>query len=565
MTRRSHRPRQDAVPTESIKPTEKISWSAPLRGLLALTVFVAVLIIFSAPAHAGTYSVYSCKGPANEPLGSAGWVAGSLGAPTTDFDYVNDCPGAGLSVSTKASAAYANTNSGFFRFTPPTDTELSGFQIKRQLQTLFMDVGYGTYTSVVRERRGASVVSAGCVARTTNCTFGVPVADTVEENLSPADSVSIEVVCNAAPCPVSNGNVDVKATLVGSRIDLLDDYEPQVLNATGSLISGPAIPGSRSVVIATSDRGSGIRRVSLSVDGGAAQIDEPGGNCVEPFSTPVPCPLTHTSSFSVDTSGLAVGAHNLSVLVEDAAGGTVNYGPIPFTVLAPTIDPVDPGPPVGSDGQPLTNGVPAVERPQLSLGQSRIESKSAGMTSIVGTLRAPDGTPIVGATVLPLSIDLGSAEEPAVSLPGVTTGADGSFSVAVEVKGAKRIRIAFRPNLVSAETAIASVVVRQALKLSVKRSKARVKRRGRIVLSGVLTGAGSATNDAPVEINALVKGKWRAVGVVETNSKGKYSWKYRFVSVRRTTKFKFRALVRRSAAWPWPTKVGRTVSVRVSP
>lgn len=540
-------------------PTEKFNWSVPIRGAVALAVLVAILIVFSAPASAGTYSVYSCKGPSGETLGTDGWVAGTTGAAASDYVFTNDCQGAGMSVATKPTVAYANGSTGTYKFLPPTDTELTAFSIKRQLKTLFLNPGYGTYSAVVRERRASSAVAAGCVTRTTDCSFGIPSADTVEQNLSPADSVAIEVGCNAATCPVSNGNVDVKATLVSSRIDLMDDYQPQVLNVTGTLLTTPSEPGSRTLVIATSDRGGGIRRVSLSVDGGAADVHEPGGSCVEPFSTPVPCPLALTSSFTVGTSGLSVGAHSLTVLVEDAAGETVNYGPIPFTVLDAPV-----GPPIGSQGQPLTNGVPAVEVPQLTIGQSRIESKRGGSTTVSGTLRAPDGTPIAGATVSPVAIDLGTAEAVENGLPNVVTGQDGTFSFSVVADGAKRIRISFRPNPGAAETAYSSVIIRQALSLSVKRSKARVKRRGKIVISGVLTGAGAATNDAPVEINALVSGRWRAVGVVETNAKGKYSWSYRFVSVRRATTFKFRALVRRSAAWPWPTEVGKTVTVRVA-
>lgn len=540
-------------------PTEKFNWSVPIRGVIALAVFLTILIVFSAPASAGTYSVYSCKGPAGEPLDAEGWVQRSVGLSLGSFVFSGSCATTGLSVATSPTTNYSNNNSGSLVFEPPANTTIDDFEITRQLKVGFLPTGTGTYSAVVRERQGLSTTTTGCVSRSTDCSYGIPVPEAVSPNLLPADSIAVEVSCNAATCVQSNGNVDVRATLVAARVDLLDTTAPEIEAVSGSLLAGPSGTGSRSLIVSTSDVGGGVRRVSISVDGATPEVHETGGSCAVPFSDPVPCPANLTSAFVVDTAQLAGGAHSVVVTVEDAGGETATSASIPFTVPD-----AGAGPPIGSDGQPLTNGVPAVERPLLNLSQSRIESKSGGVVTVAGTLLAPDGTPISGASVSSTVIDLGTADGIESALPAVQTGADGSFSIAIAASGAKRVRFSFRPNPNAAETAFASVIVRQALKLSVKRSKARVKPRGTIVISGVLTGAGTATDGAPVEINALVGGRWRAVGVVETNSKGKYSWRYRFVSVRRATTFKFRALVRRSAAWPWSTEIGNTVSVRVA-
>lgn len=557
MTRRPPRPKQRAAPSEPMRQTQKFNWHAPIRGLIALVVFVAVLVLFAAPASAGTYSVYSCEGPANEPLGAEGWVQEVTGAPLSKFVFSGDCATTGLKVAFSPSHIYSNAELAALNFRAPANTEIGGTSLTRQLSVDFLAGGSGTYSAVVRERRGLNSTTAGCVGRTSDCLFGFPTPETVDENLSPSELVGLEISCNVSICDASA--VDVHANLNSARIDLVDTDQPHIESISGTLLSGPAAPGARSLFVSASDLGGGLRRVTTSIDGGTLETHEIGGACAEPFSRPVPCPLNLTSSFSVDTSQLSPGVHSLTVAVEDAAGETDQSDAIPFTVLSSSVPP-----PVGSDGQPLTNGQPAVERPLLNIAEPRIESKRGGITVVAGTLRTADGRPIAGATVVPVEIDLGNPEAPETALPTAVTNADGTFSVAVVASGAKKIRLSFRPNPGSAETAIATMIVRQDLVLSVKRSKAKVKRGGRITISGVLTGAGSATNDAPVEINALVNGKWRAVGVVETDAKGRYSWKYRFVSVRRATTFKFRALVRRSAAWPWPTEVGSTVSVRVA-
>ncbi|MGB1582928.1 MAG: hypothetical protein ACPHCI_03985 [Solirubrobacterales bacterium] len=559
MNRRSHK-------TQHPEPhTDRSEWVIPVRVIGTLAVFVALIILFAAPASAATYSVYSCKGPSDESLPATDWTQLSTNLPLTSFDFSGTCDTGGLTVATKQSSFYSTGDSASLQFAAAPNTDIVGISLTRQLRVQYQGGGSGTYSTIVREQRANATVDTGCIAQSTNCSIGYPTPTSMGLTLNPADSVSMRIACTIPTCPQGNGDVDVRATLVSARVDLDDAHAPTVTSITGSLLSSVSEPGLRSVVVAASDVGGGIRRVSLAVDGGTPDVYETGGSCAEPFSSRVPCPLNLTSAFVVDTNQLAIGSHTVNVVVEDVAGTTTSYGPIPFTVLAASpAPPAVPQPPTGSGGQLLSNGAPAVERPIMSLAKTRIESKKSGTVTINGVLVAPGGAPIGGAALQPIETDIGDVDAVETALPATFTAADGSFSIPVRAAGAKRIRISFRPNPSAAETAVVSVLVRQELRLSVKRSRSKLKRRGRLTISGRLTGAGAATNDAPVEINARVGRSWRAVGVVETNSRGVYKWRYRFVSVRRTKTFKFRALVRRSAAWPWPTEVGRTIKVRVT-
>ncbi len=559
MNRRSHTT-HDPEP-----PKDRSEWAVPVRVIGTLAVFVALIILFAATASAATYSVYSCEGPADESLPATDWTQQSTNLPLTSFDFFGTCETGGLTVATKQSSFYSTGDSASLQFAAPPSTEIVGFSLTRQLRVEYQGSGSGTYSAIVRERRANATVDTGCIAQSTNCSIGYPTPASLGLTLNPADSVSMRIACTIPTCPQGNGDVDVRATLVSARVDLDDSATPSVTNVAGNLPSSVAEPGLRNVVVSSADTGGGIRRVSLQIDGGSPQVYETGADCVEPFSTRIPCPLNLTSAFVVDTRALSVGVHTINVAVEDVAGNTSSFGPTPFTVLAasPAL-PQPPQLPIGSGGQPLTNGAPAVERPIMSLAQTRIESRKSGTVTINGVLVAPGGAPIGGAGLQPTETDIGDVDAVETALPVTATAADGSFSIPVRAAGAKRIRISFRPNPSAAETAVVSVLVRQQLRLSVKRSRSKLKRRGRLTISGRLTGAGAATNDAPVEINARVGRRWRAVGVVETNSRGVYKWRYRFVSVRRSKTFKFRALVRRSAAWPWPTEVGRTIKVRVT-
>lgn len=554
MTRRrmhTHRltHQQDQGPSD-----RRESWMVVVRGLIALGLFVAMIVLFTAPAHAGTYGVYSCLGPANEPLGTSGWQQQSNGAPLANFDFTGDCA-TGLRVALDPAVAYANNNSGSLVFTAPADTDITGFELRRGVRVQFNAPG-GTYGAVVRERAGAANSTSGCVMRTTSCQFGIPDPDVVTQTFTPLDSVAIEVSCNQASCPATGGNAEVESVLNSSRIDLADTNLPQIVSVTGTLAGSTSAPSTRTVLVSATDAGGGVRRIELYVDGALADAQEPGGTCVEPFSEPVPCPLNLTSNFNYSTAGLVTGAHVFTVRVVDAGGDSVTSGPFSFTITG--------APPTGSDGLPLINGTPAVERPQMSVSSARIESRRGGNVSVSGIVRTDAGVPVVGATVTATATDLGDADAEPLPLGPVVTGSDGGFTLPVLASGAKRVRLSFRPNPVSAETAFASVVVRQALTLSIKRSKARVKPRGLLQISGALGGAGSAEAGAPVEIQTVIRGKWRAVEVVETNSRGAYKWRYRFVAVKRSADFKFRAIVRKSGPWPWPTKASSVVSVKVA-
>lgn len=524
------------------------------RGVLALAVFVAVIMFFTSPANAGTYSVHSCVGPAAEPLGAAGWQQQSNGSALANFDFTGDCA-TGLRVALDPAVAYTNNNSGSLVFTAPADTEIASFELRRGVRVQFNAPG-GTYGAVVRERAGALNSTSGCVMRTTSCQFGIPTPDVVMPTFTPLDSVALEVSCNQANCAATGANAEIEAVLNSSRIDLSDTDLPQIVSVSGSLAGSNSAPSMQTVLVSASDVGGGVRSIELYVDGALADSQEPGGSCAEPFSDPVPCPLNLTSNFNFNTAGLVTGAHIFTVRVVDAGGESVTSGPFGFTVTG--------SPPTGSDGLPLINGTPAVERPQMSVNTSRIESRRGGNVSISGSLRTDAGVPVVGATVTATATDLGDAEAEPLPLNPVTSGSDGGFTLPVLAAGAKRVRLSFRPNPVSAETAFASVIVRQSLTLSIKRSKARVKPRGLIQISGSLGGAGSAQAGAPVEIQTVIRGKWRAVEVVETNSRGDYKWRYRFVAIKRSADFRFRAIVRKSGPWPWPTKVSDVVNVRVA-
>jgi hypothetical protein len=81
-----------------------------------------------------------------------------------------------------------------------------------------------------------------------------------------------------------------------------------------------------------------------------------------------------------------------------------------------------------------------------------------------------------------------------------------------------------------------------------------------------LRGAGRSALGEPVEVQAIVHGRWLTVGRSTGGARGRFLWRHRFRHTRLEALYSFRALVRGgSRRWPWPTIASRHVRVHVLP
>ena len=188
---------------------------------------------------------------------------------------------------------------------------------------------------------------------------------------------------------------------------LRDNTAPTAANVSGDLIASPEWRGPMSLAFSAADTGSGVYRIIVSVDGQDALgvvVDANDGRCADADATnadaheflwPVPCKASVAPQLAVDTGGLPLGAHAVSLLLEDAAGNrTPIYGPVAKTILAPPA------------GRGEANGTPASDAarftgPPPSHGHDLVRA-TAGCAS-AGRLVGPDGKPIAGARIDVLS------------------------------------------------------------------------------------------------------------------------------------------------------------------
>lgn len=559
----------------------RIAFAAALAGL--------VLTLIAAPrADAGTYTVWSCRGPVGEPLPTHAWSLMTFDAPPGGGIVLDDtCASGGallleISPSVNVPASLKPTALALFQL--PPGVAVADYTLWRSLRTApFGLLSDFRYEAGVRERTAGVPVDRGCATISSPPEYTCTTSGSASNPDDPAneyarsglqlDGLELFAACMTDGCTgllpiLRGGEVAAELKLYRARVELSDATPPQVTALGGPVASGSPLTGPGTLVVESADAGAGIAAVTVSIDGGPPQTQAPAGPdgaCQLPYTRAQPCPTSATRAFDVDTTTLAPGEHSASGTVTDAAGNVASFGPVTFTVAPPPEPPPAPPPIVIPPPDPpdLRNGRPAVTRPQLTLRRTEVEHAPGRPAWIAGVLRTKQGAPIAGAR-LTLSADpigRGAGEEHA--LAPVTTSRSGRFRARVTGQGARRVTVAFAPTIGGAPTIRATAIVRERSALSIARSRARVARGGAVVLSGRLTGTGAAAARAVVEVQAIVSGRWRAVETVRTTPNGRYRWHYRFRYVTRNTVFSFRTLVRRTTGWPWPTLRSSTIRVRV--
>ncbi|MBJ7353231.1 MAG: hypothetical protein JHC98_00240 [Thermoleophilaceae bacterium] len=534
------------------------------RLLAARTVIVAGLtlcaIAFAAvgPANAATYSVYSCLGPSAEALPNSSWLT-SVNDPnqTLDFAFGTNC--GDLSVAASTTRAYVLGDGAEYVFDAPAGTTISGYSLNRAVAIAFpvATPPPSVVSAGVSETSGATTTGFDCVNVTTPCGS---LTDAFSRSGLAVSKLSVGVRCSDDTGCGTGSFTQLSTRLMNARVDLEDPTAPVIASVAGSLPGSASAAAVQSIDATVTDVGGGVRMIDLAIDGVFSQTSVAGGSCGQPYTLRAPCPSGLLGKLSVNTAALTNGVHTATLTATDAAGNLSSPHTFTFSVTSGGLS----GGGAGGGGTPPSNGSPAVEQPTVRTEKSVISSVNGRTVVVEGTLTTPAGAPVAGAALEVTSLDLGVFDAATRSIGTITTTSTGRFSVRVKPHGAQRISVLFKPYPSSIGTAVTSSIVREDLRLSVKRSKSRVRPGGALTLRGALDGAGAAADGTPVEIDARIGKSWRAVGVVEANSRGSYKWKYRFTRVKQPTRFTFRAIVRRNKSWPWPTETAQSVTVLVA-
>ncbi|MGX6450016.1 hypothetical protein ACVU7I_18420, partial [Patulibacter sp. S7RM1-6] len=236
------------------------------RLLLAALLPLVLATLAPTAADAGTFTVWSCRGPEGAPAPTAAWQAGGTAGTTAD-----DCAAGG---ALRASLGQADTDgdaiSGFGFVLPPGGT-IAGYRAwmaatvapTEVVPTAVAPTAAGpSYAAGLSESDGLGVhgFRTGCLAAPAGCTWGVPGAPDDPANLT-QDATELRGLAVAVRCATAAGctaTQDPAGTveLYRSAVDVRDDAAPAVGALGGPLLEGP-VTGRQVLAVPASDLGGG--------------------------------------------------------------------------------------------------------------------------------------------------------------------------------------------------------------------------------------------------------------------------------------------------------------------
>jgi len=543
----------------------------------------AALSLSPEVAHAGTYTVSGCR---------TSWAPDVRN--TTGLYFVGaydqcDQPNA---LWLFASFAGSRINAGDYagwRFEAPPDTAIVSASVRWR--------GVGDYATPDWDSSVVSLAASNS-AQQLERRDAFDATDTI--STPDAQWVRAYLLCQASTGSTCRGSFfgpgvapdNPRLSITRTSVTLIDRSAPDVSQVAGPALSDVLWTGSEALAFTASDKGSGLFRVDVEVDGHTVERVPAVSDdrCVDrgdrEFSYPVPCPIQASGNVRVDVAALPAGQHIVGVDLEDAAGNRATL--IPPTPKLIVNDLRATGyyaagrffNPRFSSGARAANGDGATSGATLSAGFVRHVGKGRGRHSVLramrevrfsqsptvrGTLTAPSGEPIANATVF-----IGQQPEGQEwRLDGaVRTDSAGDFVYRPAARHPNRLlRAVYFPFSDSHENASSGAVdlrVRAGMTLHVSRRSLRNGQR--LVFTGRILGTLPAAGIA-VTLQAKVGSHYRSFRQLRASSGtgGRIRTAYRFERTTGPVRYRFRLKIVRQAGLPFQSGASPVVAVSVRP
>ncbi len=526
---------------------------SPVRALtrwllVALLVAAAGSLLAARDGAAATYTVWSCRALDGTPLTTEAWQGSGSAGTRSD-----DCATGG---ALRAELDQTDTGAGDvggWQLAAPAGTTIERYRLWRAALVPATSTAFAAGTAGASGLGGTSF-NDGCLLSdgVWPCDYGSLIdpddpGNVVDSGSGSFGGVTIGVRCVLA-CAAS-ADPAASVALYRSAVELSDTTPPVVGLPAGSLFEPGAIAGRHSLVVPVADLGGGVARTDLLVDGALVQSTPTAGTCVEPYTDTVPCARQVDRGFVVDTAPLAAGWHSLVVRAVDAAGNATDGAAVPFLVTHP-VPPPPYEPPVVVPQRALRlqlTGRAALPRTDWRLGTARW---------------ADDGAVAAGVPLDVFAGPIGAAADELEWLTRISTDAEGRF-VLPRSSSSRMLRV--QPADASQVATPADVQLVAPLRVRLRKPARAVRNGSATTLRGTISGAGAAVEGMPVQIQAVVNGKWSTIDVVEASRSGAIRWNYTFRRTLRTSEYRFRLVVRSQRSLPWKTTASPRQIVRVVP
>jgi hypothetical protein len=313
-------------------------------GLTALAAALAATMLTAGPARAGEWMQVSCVNPGGTAAPSDGWTSFTEGTPSIADDNDTQCsPGHPMFAQLGNQVVAHDGDGEVLQYRPPAGSTLVGGTMVVNMSAFGGDT-FSTAQAVLYEPKftsDASDVFFACVDGQGCGGSGDSYSGTVTLPADRAGNLYASAICTALSqdsCQknVTGNNGNWALTEVASANLLLSTpAAPGAGGFSGSALQ-PGVTGTGHLVFTASDAGGpGVYEVAAAIDGRQVFVATPdanGGECVPVGTDPSsgalmfdwqqPCPANVAADIPVPTSGLADGAHNLTVAVIDAARNT---------------------------------------------------------------------------------------------------------------------------------------------------------------------------------------------------------------------------------------------------
>lgn len=381
-------------------------------------------------------------------------------------------------------------------------------------------------------------------------------------------------------CSTGHGAVDCNwgsafevLRVTSARLTLREDVAPALSVDGGSLLQPGARSGSETLAYSASDDAAGVERVAVRIGGVVAgERDLRGDPVACPRDSWSACARQRAEELAVDTTRVADGTHRLSVVATDAAGnrriaeaGTVIVRNRPPDAPAAPSDASAPGARGAPNGDPATDGARLTAVFEAS-GSASAQVRHGRSATVAGQLVDERGRPIAGA-LLDVSSVLATRGAEARSEGAARTDASGRFRHPLAADASRTVVVSYRARERDAQPAArADLALHVAAPVSLRARPARLRNRRVVSLSGRVAGRPMPTRGVVVDLQVRLAARWRSFAVVRTTRTGRYRHRHRFRHVtRHPARFRFRARVRRDAAYPFTSGRSRVVAVVVRP
>jgi hypothetical protein len=345
----------------------------------------------------------------------------------------------------------------------------------------------------------------------------------------------------------------------GAEITLSESVLPSIELGGGTLSSAGPQSGTRSVGYTAVDRESGVAKVEVLLDDRVVAVrDFSADRKTCPHVSWNACEEQIIEEVTVNTGTVADGDYVLGLRATDAAGNgrVTRHGPIVIRNQAPAASP-----PVGTAPAAQNSGMRVTHVNSTRTLVTKRLIRYGSRATLRGVLRDPAGRPMPN-TQLDVVMRTDRKNSWLRKVATRTTDADGRFEYKTPPGPSRLVRFGYGATSAGSSytfTHDVKVNVRSGVRMS--RSRKSLRNGQRLRLYGTIQGI---KQRKVVEIQVRKAEGWDTIASVRSNSKGGWSWRYRFERTYEPTRYTFRARVRTDEGFPYATGYSpkRTVRVR---